>query len=351
MLEKNHAAPEVLDLLGERSLVAAMLRFEAALARAQAATGLIPEAVAQSIIGTCKVELFDVSQLLRDSGLTGLAPALVASLRETVGLFNPQAAAFVYQGSGSEDVLLSAMALQTHQVLLHIEADVLASVSVLLVRAGREPATPLQQRSLSRPASTSSVGLVCVAWAAPLLRSLHRLRRTAAEALCVQLGSGGDEPGGELTRRMAQELALGVAAMPGLSRSDEWVVLASELGVLAGHLGKLAQDLALLGLPGPAAGMGTAALNAAQTVPHRVAMLLTALAQQDAWVPDWAEWTRLLLSVHGSARALAQALPGLQFEAQRVHLAKAAEETSLVPPQQLQALQQALRQLQAGVGT
>lgn len=343
MLEKNHAAPEVLDLLGERSLVAAMLHYEAALARAQAAMGLIPEAAAQSIVGTCKVELFDVSQLLRDSGPTGLAPALVASLRETVGLFNPQAAVFVHQGSGSEEVLLGAMALLTRQVLLHIEGDVLDSVSAVLARAGSEPLRPLLQLSLSRPAATSSVGVVCVAWAAPLLRSLQRLRRTAAEALCVRLGSTGDAQETELIRRMAQELVLGVEAIPGLSRGDEWVVLASDLGVLAAHLGKLAQDLALLGLPGLAM-----ALDAAQTVPHRVAMLLTALAQQDAWVPDWTEWTRLLLSVHGSARALAQALPGLSLEAQRVPVSPAVGQASLAVLLQLQALRQVLGQLQAG---
>ena len=56
------ATPESLDAFGERNFIAAMLRFEAALARAQASAGLIPEAAAQSIIGTCKAELFDVCQ-------------------------------------------------------------------------------------------------------------------------------------------------------------------------------------------------------------------------------------------------------------------------------------------------
>jgi 3-carboxy-cis,cis-muconate cycloisomerase len=380
MLEKHYASPEVLDLLGQHSLVAAMLRFEAALARAQAATGLIPEAAAQSIIGTCKVELFDVSQLLRDSGRTGLAPALVASLRETVGLFNQQATVFVHRGCSSEDGLVSAMALLTRHALDRIESDVLISVTALLTLAGPCSATPVLKRSLSQPASVSSIGLLCAAWAAPLLRSLRRLRRTAGEALCVQLDSGGDPQGAEVARRMAQELALGVTAMPGAIRGDEWVVLGCELGVLAGHLCRFAQDLALLGLPevgevqpGLSAGMRMAPLSAAQTVPHRVAMLLTALTGQDSGtldvgMPDWTEWTRLLLAVHGSARALAQALPGLQvdaarmrqhIEAQRARRSTQANEAGLDPgltlpavtrvDHQLQVLQQELRLLQSGV--
>lgn len=378
MLEKHYASPEVLELLGQHSLVAAMLRFEAVLARVQAATGMIPEAAAQSIIGTCKVELFDVSQLLRSSGRTGLAPALVASLRETVGLFNPQAAVFVHQGCGIEDGLVSAMALLTRHVLDRIESDVVTSVTALLTLGGRYSATPVLKRSSSQPTSVSSIGFLCAAWAAPLLRSLRRLRRTAGDALCVQLDSGGDPQRAEIAHRIAQELALGVTTMPGATRSDEWVVLGCELGVLAGHLGQLAQDLALLGLPEVgevqpemSAGMRMAPLIAAQTVPHRVAMLLTTLTGQDGGtlgvgMPDWTEWTCLLLTVHGSARVLAQILPGLHvdtarmgqhIDAQVAWLSKGASEAdpSRAPhaavrtDQQLQALQQALRLLQAGV--
>ena len=380
MFEKNFSSPEVLDLLGERSLVAAMLRFEAALARAQAAGGLIPEAAAQSIIGTCKVELFDVSQLLRDSGRTGLATALVASLRETVGLFNPQAAAFVHRGGSSEDGLVSAMALLTRRVLDRIESDVLSSVTALLTLAERYPSTPLLDRSLSLPAPVSSIGFLCAHWVAPLLRSLHRLRRTAGEALCVQFGSVMDPQDvlgpqrEEVTRRMAQELALGVTTMPGATRSDEWVVLGCELGVLAGQLCKVARDLALLGLPEVgevrpvlSADARRATLGAAQTVPHRVAMLLTALAGQDAWMPDWTEWSGLLLTVHGSTRALAQVLPGLQVDtarmrahinAQHARLPKETNDAGLDPAlalhaaaradQQIQAVRQELRLLQSG---
>ena len=67
--------------------------------------GLIPESAAQSIIGTCKVELFDVAKIVRESPRSGsLAIPLVASLRETVGLFNPAAVAHVHRGCTSQDV-------------------------------------------------------------------------------------------------------------------------------------------------------------------------------------------------------------------------------------------------------
>src|ERR1700709_788900 len=91
---------ETLAAFSDRNLVAAMLRFEAALARAQAEAGVIPEAAAHSIVGSCKVELFDVAKIVRDSAHTGsISTPLVASLKEAVGLFNPEALPFVHFGS------------------------------------------------------------------------------------------------------------------------------------------------------------------------------------------------------------------------------------------------------------
>ena len=93
------SSPEASLSFGDRSFVQAMLRFEAALARAQASCGLIPEFSAQSIIGTCKVELFDTAKIVRESPRAGsLAIPLVKSVKETVGLFNPQAVHHVHFG-------------------------------------------------------------------------------------------------------------------------------------------------------------------------------------------------------------------------------------------------------------
>ena len=116
------STPEVLDAFSERNFIDAMLRFEASLARAQAGAGLIPEAAAKSIVGTCKVELFDVAKIVRESGRAGsIAIPLVKSLKETVALFNKEAAAYVHFGSTSQDVIDTALALDASQWALRTE--------------------------------------------------------------------------------------------------------------------------------------------------------------------------------------------------------------------------------------
>ena len=351
IFESFLSTAEVQTAFGEQAFVAAMLRFEAALARAQAAAGLIPESAALSIVGTCKVELFDVAKIVRESPRSGsLAIPLVESLKETVGLFNPGAVAHVHRGCTSQDVIDTAMALVTRDALRLIETDVHHCVTALLALARSHAEAPLLARTLTQPASVTSFGSKCVVWAAPLVRSLQRLQSVAPRALRLQLGGAVgtlatmNGKGAEVIDRMAQDLQLTRPVASWHTQRDEWVALGCELGLLTGSLGKIARDLVLLGQfevaevaepvePGrggpanmphkhnPVACM--VAIAAAQRAPQRVAALLAAMPQEHeralgAWQAELAEWPALVMSTHGSARALAGALPGLRVDTMRM---------------------------------
>ncbi|MGJ7504800.1 3-carboxy-cis,cis-muconate cycloisomerase [Variovorax sp. ZT5P49] len=342
---------ETLGAFSDRAFVDAMLRFEAALARAQVAEGLIPESAAHSIVSSCKVELFDVAKIVRESGRAGsVAIPLVKALREAVGLFNADAAPFVHFGSTSQDVIDSAMALVTREAVALIETDLAKAADALLRLAVTHAETPMLARTLMQPASVTSFGFKCAGWAAPLVRSRIRLRDAARHALQLQLGGAVGTlaqmkgQGAAVRKRMAKELGLGDPGATWHTQRDEWVALGCELGLVTGSLGKIAVDIALLGQyevaevaepsePGrggssamphkrnPVASM--VAIAAAHRAPQRVAALLGAMPQQHeralgAWQAELAEWPQLLMSSHGSVRAMAGALPGLQVDAARM---------------------------------
>ncbi|MEO8387037.1 3-carboxy-cis,cis-muconate cycloisomerase [Polaromonas sp.] len=346
------STPEVLEAFSERNFLDAMLRFEASLAGAQAKAGLVPEAAARSIVGTCKVDLFDVAKIVRESGRAGsIAIPLVKALKETVGLFNKEAAGYVHFGSTSQDVIDTALSLVTRSALNLIEADIRKAVAALLVLARRHAADPVLARTLMQPASVTSFGLKCAAWAAPLARSLQRLEVAGHNALAVQLGGAVgtlaqmNGKGPEIMAHMAADLKLKPAAFAWHTQRDEWVALGCELGLLVGSLGKIAKDISLMGqyevgeLAEPAEpGRGGSsamphkrnpvacmvALAASQRAPQRVAALLATMGQEHeralgSWQAELAEWPGLLMSAHGSVRAMAQALPGLQVDTQRMH--------------------------------
>ena len=345
------SASETIAAFGDGNFVAAMLRFEAALARAQAAEGLIPEAAAQSIIGACKVELFDVAQIVRDSGRAGsVAIPLIKALKEAVGRLDADAAAFVHFGSTSQDVIDSAMSMVTREALSLIESDLDRATQALLGHAVQHAATPMLARTLMQPGSVTSFGLKCAGWAAPLVRSRLRLAAAAERAISVQLGGAVGtlaqmkDKGPAVRQRVAEALGLADSGATWHTQRDEWVGMGCELGILAGSLGKIATDIALMGQyevgevaeptePGrggssamphkrnPVAAM--VALAAAHRTPQRVAALLAAMPQQHeralgGWQAELAEWPQLMLSVHGSVHALAGALPGLVIDAARM---------------------------------
>lgn len=345
------STPEVLEVFGERSFVEAMLRFEAELATAQAGVGLIPQDAARTISACCNVEHFDVPALVRESARAGsVAIPLVKALKEAVGRADQSAVASTHFGSTSQDVIDTAAAIVSQRALALVLADTRRALEGLLQLAEQHAATPVLARTLMQPASVTSFGFKCIGWAAPLARALQRLESAGPRALCVQLGGAvGTQAqmkgqGPEVARRMAAALGLGAAPMAWHTQRDEWVALGCELGLLAGSLGKIAKDIALMGQyevgelaepaePGrggssamphkrnPVASM--VALAAAERAPQRVAALLAAMPQEHeralgAWQAELAEWAQLWLSVHGSARALGSALPGLQVNAARM---------------------------------
>ena len=345
------STPESLEAFSERPFLAAMLRFESSLAKAQARARLIPDSAAQSIIGSCKIELFDVSQIVRDSGRAGtLAIPLMKSLKEKVGLSNPEAVRFVHFGSTSQDVIDTASALVTRDALALVQADVQTCIDALLALAERHAADPILARTLLQPASVTSFGLKCAGWVAPLIRSQQRLQVAAANALCVQLGGAVGTlaqmkaHGPEVIALMAADLQLKAPMVTWHTQRDEWVALGCELSLLVGSLGKIARDISLMGQfevnevsepTEPGRGGSSAmphkrnpvacmvALVAAQRAPQRVAALLAAMPQEHEralshWQTELAEWPGLLMSAQGSAHAMAQALPGLQVDTARM---------------------------------
>jgi len=365
IFESFLSSPEMLETFSERRFLDAMLHFSASLARAQAQLGLIPATAAQSIIDTCKVELFDVAKIVRESGRAGsISVPLVRSLKETVGLFNKDAAPFVHFGSASQDVIDTALALVTRDALGLIEADVNKAIAALLALAALHAADPVLARTLMQPASVTSFGLKCAGWAAPLVRSLQRLQVASSNALSVQLGGAVGTLaemkglGPQVIELMAADLKLKAPIFSWHTQRDEWVALGCELGLLVGSLGKMAKDISLMSQyevgevaepleagRGGSSAMGhkqnpvgcMVALAASARAPQRVAALLATLPQEHEralgnWQAELAEWPGLLLSAHGAARAMARTLPGLRVDTQRMRANLDAVRAD-VPPQ------------------
>ena len=352
IFERTLATAATEAVFSDATIVGAMLEFEAALADAEAAEGLIPAGAAAVIVAACRQDEVDIDTLVAEARRAGaLAIPLVLHLKARVGAVDADAARFVHCGSTSQDVIDTAMVLATRQALGLIEADLDRLVDALLALARRHFATPMLARTLMQPAQVASFGLEVAAWVAPLVRTRERLRIAAQAALQLQLGGAvgtlgvlGDK-GAAVARRVGEHLGLKVPAGAWHTQRDEWVALGCTVAVLCGCLGKIGRDLALLAqaevaevAEPKAAGRGTSsamphkrnpvaamvAIAAATRAPHLAATLLAAMPQEHQrglgnWQAELATWPALFMAAHGAVHALAEACAGgLEVDAARM---------------------------------
>lgn len=343
--------PEMIDVFDDAAIVQAMLDFEAALAHAEAAEGIIPATAAHAIASVCDARLYDIAAMIQAGRRAG-APAipLVRELTKAVARRSRESAIHVHWGSTSQDVLDTAMALTTRTALKLLDDGLRELTTQLLALAAQHLSTPMLARTLMQPAQVTSFGFKLTGWAAPLLRARRQLRTQAGQALQLQLGGAvgtlavlGDK-GPAVARRMAETLGLKTADAAWHTQRDQWVRLGLEVAVLTGSLGKLATDLSLMAQgeiaelaepSGDGRGGSSAmphkrnpvssmiALAAATRAPQQAATLLTAMGQQHErglgnWQAELAAWPSLFLGAHGALKALSEAFSGLSVDTLRM---------------------------------
>jgi 3-carboxy-cis,cis-muconate cycloisomerase len=227
----------------------AMLAFESALAEAEAALGLVPAEAARRIVETCRDFAPDRRRLAEGVARDGVvAPALVALLREAVG--EPHAA-FVHRTATSQDVIDTSLTIRLKSVCALMESRLVALVETLSRLAARDGAVPLMARTRMQRALPITAADKLRAWREPLERALARLAELKPRLLVVQfggpVGARGDleGKGDAVAEELARRLGLSAAPCWHVER-DRLGEFAAWLSLVAGSLGKLGQDVALM---------------------------------------------------------------------------------------------------------
>ncbi|HST40205.1 MAG TPA: 3-carboxy-cis,cis-muconate cycloisomerase [Conexibacter sp.] len=320
----------------------ALLDVEAALARAGAATGLVPADAAERIAAACAPERFDLAVLAREAGehATVVVP-LVRVLKAAVGAAD---AGFVHAGATSQDVLDSAAMLLARRALEPLLADARAAADAAARLAAAHRDTPMTGRTLLQQALPTTFGLRAAGWTSALDSARDDLAAVVTARLAVQLGGPVGTGSPALTAAFARELGLAEPLLPWHTDRGRVVALAAALGALSGSCAKLARDVTLLAQQevgelcegGGAQRGGSSAmahkrnpvaavsvLACAARVPGLVATLLAGMAQEHeraagAWQAEWGTLTELL-ALTGSAVAWARdLLEGLEVDPARM---------------------------------
>ena len=343
--------PAVNALLSDTSLIEAMLRVEVALARAEAAIGLIPARAVDAIEQSADATGYDLAALAAEAASAGnLAIPLVRKLTERVARIDADSARYVHWGATSQDIIDTAVVLQLRDATAIVLASLERASDAAAVLARQHATTIMAGRTWLQHATPITFGLKAAGWMSALDRARAHVREALACARVLQLGGAsgtlaafGDR-GLEVARAMAAELSLTTPELPWHASRDRLATLACALGVATGAMGKIARDISLLAQTEVAeafepAGDGRGAsstmpqkrnpvgssvvLAASVRVPGLVATVLASMPQEHeralgGWQAEWETIPALVRLTAGAARQMAAMLDGLEIDAARM---------------------------------
>lgn len=325
-----------------------MLRFEAALAHAAAAAGLIPAKFAPIIAKACDPALYDPASLAEAARRTAtLTVPLVKALTAEVAKRDAEAAAYVHWGATSQDVLDTAMVLQVGEAMPPILKDLDGIVAAFARLAKKHRVTPTLGRTLLQPATPLALGQKIAGWASDIDRATRRLRASFSESQVVQFGGASGSlsalgpKAGEVMTTLAKQLGLALPPAPWFAQRVRVAALAQDAALVVGALGKAARDISLMMQvevgeasepSGPGRGgsstmphkrnpVGAALiLAAAQRAPMLAATVVSAMPQEHeralgGWQAEWPTLAALIEALGSAVQAMAEVAPGLAIDA------------------------------------
>lgn len=340
---------QMLDIFGDAALVKHALKFEAALAEAQAAVGLLLQDDAARISIACAQLPLDLETLAREAAQAGtLAIPLVAHLRRTLG--DEVLARKIHRGATSQDLADTSLMLQAKAGAELVARELGVLQTALALMAGRMAGTPMLGRTLLQNALPITFGLKLVNWLGGVDDAAARFARECDDALMLQFGGGVgtraglDGKGAAISSYMAEMLGLSAPALPWHARRGNIAGLAAALAIVTGAAAKIARDISLLAQNEIAevfeprqqgrGGSSTMAnkrnptgcqivLSAAARTPHLAATILAAMPQEQerglgGWQAEAPVLADLFVLTHGALLALVPVVGGLEVDADRM---------------------------------
>ena len=338
-------------LTTDRARLQRMLDVEAALARAEAAVGVIPANAVAAIEAACDAARCDIAALgeaARNSGVVTIP--MVKWLTAEVAKADKDAAGYVHWGATSQDIIDTALVLELRAAIGTLTSDLDRAITAFAALAERHRTTAMVGRTWLQHALPLPFGLKLAGYAAALARSRARLTRLAGEALVLQFGGAagtlaalGDD-GLKVAEKLADELDLPLPEAPWHSHHDRIAEAASAVAILAGTCGKIARDVSLMmqtdtaeAFEPAAAGRGgsstmphkrnpiaaATALAAATMAPNLAATILAGLVQEHeralgGWQAEGPTMPALLLVTSGALVAVVDIAEGLEVDAARM---------------------------------
>jgi 3-carboxy-cis,cis-muconate cycloisomerase len=237
-------------IFADENRVQKYLDIEAALARAQARLGIIPQEACDEICRHCSAGQYDYAKLKSQTERIGypvlpVVQQLVAACRDGLG-------EWCHWGATTQDITDTATVLQIREALDLVEADIVAIADALAVMARRYRDTPMAGRSNLQQAVPITFGYKVATYLAAFDRHRQRLKELQPRVLVGEFGGAAGtlsslgKRGLEVQAALMKELGLGQPEIAWHTVRDRIAEVGCFLGLVTGICGKIAFDVKLM---------------------------------------------------------------------------------------------------------
>jgi len=229
--------------------LAAMIEAEAALARAQAALGLVPDGLAAAVAAV-DARTLDLAALGAQTAVSGVPTIpFIAAVQKRLPA---DLARSFHKGTTTQDILDTALVLQLRPALALLAADLDGVLAGLAALAEAHRATPCVGRTYGQHAAPITFGYKAAVWLTGIADAAAALPALRGRVLVASLGGpvgtlaplGADGPA--VLEAFARELGLGTTPLAWHALRGRMAEAGAWLLHLLGALAKVATDVTSL---------------------------------------------------------------------------------------------------------
>ncbi|KAI5925470.1 adenylosuccinate lyase [Camillea tinctor] len=243
---------EMRDVFSDKSYVKCLVEVEAALARAQSKTGVIPETVGEQLTNELSSVTLDFEKLSRDTDIVGYP--VLPLVEQLVAATPPELAKYIHWGATTQDIMDNATMIQIRQGLKIIKREIDELATLLTGLAEKHRDTPMAGRTHLQHALPCTFGYKCAVYLSGVLRHAQRLRELEPRCLLVQFGGaagtlaslGAGPDGVRVRAQLAAELDLHDPPITWHAARDTVAEVLNFLALVGGSLGKIAYDVIVM---------------------------------------------------------------------------------------------------------
>ena len=238
---------EIREIFSDKSLLKKWIEVELALAKAQTELGMIPEEAFKEIENKADINNFNIAEIRK--GIEKTSHPLISFIRQYSEICENGAGEYVHFGATTQDIMDTGLILQLKDGYHFIESqlDRLLDILIKLTKENRD--VPMAGRTHGQHALPITLGFKMAQWLSEFERHRKRMNEIYDRVFVGQLGGAVgtlasiEEDGLKVQKRMMEILGLNVADIPWHTSRDNLVELASVYALIAGTIGKIANEI------------------------------------------------------------------------------------------------------------